>query len=142
MKIRLKATDVISETTLIAYWRQVTGVPHPTSKDLGFVKSEIRKTMDAHPWVEYRGLIGVAAWAKDNQKRYKTMHGLVKAIPYAHESGYMPELDEPVSTETDLDRLLKIETDDEWRDRLIYAFNDIHAWQQTFKEWEKERGNP
>jgi hypothetical protein len=109
--------------TLADYCRQVAGVPYPTKQMKGKALKEAKRLMEEYPTLTWPGLANLAHWAKDNKCRFSSFVPLLASFRYAYRDGYMPELEvtEDGRIEELLEAALAVETDQEWRRRLITA---------------------
>lgn len=137
---------VITETTLFMYCRQVVGVPHPSGKDIGAAKKIINEIWSLYPHVrgDYKLLANIADWASARKKRYATIAGLLGSWRYAYQDGYLEELNIQVKEadlmRQDLEEMLSIETNKEWRDKLNWSYGQgLDVFNETMLSWETNR---
>lgn len=140
----ISVVDVNDPVSFSSYCQQETGIPYPTGKQMAIVRKAINEFFDEYPQADYSSLCSIVRWAKERRKRYANPGNLVRGgFRYAWVDGYLPELD-PNYDDVDedlekrIEEALAVETDQEWRRRLIVSQTN-EARNEVYREWMRYR---
>lgn len=120
------------------YVGQVVGVPWATQKDLVILRKRINELFAHYPRVTYHTLCRLAQWCRTKGIRRQRVWEIVDLFRQAWAEKALPELDEPQhdrSVESRIIAALEIETNRDWRRRLLCAQgpttrrNVLAAWE-------------
>lgn len=119
--VTIKQVD--SPEKLTDYICQTTGTPWATIKDQVLMRKKCNEFFERYPHLDYSTLCHVADWCKRRRRRYSHAWKVVDAFRYAYEDGALPEVDQRVrpepEVESGIEEALEMETDRIWRMRLI-----------------------
>lgn len=120
---RKTAEEVKNIRDFATYAAQEAGIPYPAKKHLYAASSEVEKIFALYPSLNWSSMCKIVDWAKENKKRYPHIMALINGYRYAYADGYLEELapNEDDSLETKIEQALEIETDPEWRRRLMVS---------------------
>lgn len=123
------------------YCHQVIGVPFPGVKDMTILRRRCNEFFAANRGASWYTLCRVAQWCRSHKRRPPRAWMVVDEFRFAWRDGYLPEFD-PTGTdpgvEKEIARILKSETRDGWRQRLICA-QGVEARGKAVREWHEER---
>jgi hypothetical protein len=132
----LKPQDVVDARTFADYVRQILGTPTNTMKDLVTLQKKLKEHQEAWPNADWQTLVRTVDWCKARKKRPARAFLVVDWVRYAWADGYLPELDtKPVDQQLEeaISEALEVETDTEWRYRLIGA--EGRARKEVYVAW-------
>lgn len=118
------------------YVRQILGTPTSTIKDFVMLQKKLKEHQEAWPNADWQTLVRTVDWAKARKKRPTRSWLLVEWVRFAWADGYLPELDaKPVDQQLEeaISKALEVETDAEWRYRLLGA--EGRARKEVYVAW-------
>lgn len=115
--------DVHDPETFAKYIQQTLGCPWPRAKDMVVLRKKIKDFFERYPHCDYDTLCKVVNWCKGRKRRFAHVYSVVDQFRYAYQAGYLPEVDESVRLDSQVEEgireALSMETDDTWRTRLM-----------------------
>lgn len=132
---RVMPEDVIDPDSYCRYVCQTVGSPW-TMTDSFVMKKKLKTFFKAYPECGYGTLIRIAQWTRSKKKRPPHAYMVVDYARYAWADGALPELD-PSNVDLELERkigrALEIETDPEWRRKLVLS--EGSGRRAVFQQW-------
>lgn len=128
--------------TFAAYAQRVIGTPWPTIKDQMILRRRIKQFFTQFPQADYRTLVSVVHYCRARKRRPMHAWTVIDRFRDAWAAGWVPELDrlpEDLEVDREVERALEIETDPEWRRRLIGARGQ--GREEVLQQWKKARVN-
>lgn len=135
---RLRPEDVKDIDTFAEYVSQVLGTPYNTLNDKIVLRKKLKEFEKNVPNGTWQTLVRTCDWAKARKKRPAHSYLVVDWVRYAWADGYLPDLDEKPQDqelEAGIRAALEVETDPEWRRRLIGA--EGRARKEVYVAWKK-----
>jgi hypothetical protein len=131
----MTASDVDSADALIEFAQRRLGVPFPTMKDRLALKKQAKWFLEHNPTATWHTLAKVVEWAHAKKRRPAAVYSIVTMAKYAWSDGWLPELDakEDTSYEDGIIAALQVETDPEWRHKLMSGYGSVRA--ERYQEW-------
>lgn len=127
----IDAADVKDAESFAAYCQQTIGIPYPTVRDLQVLKRTAKQFFAENPRASWQTMVRVADWCNNNRRRFPQAYGVFTQVRHAWSAHYVPELDPVQQTDPGLEEritsALAVETDVEWRRRLMIASGPMRA---------------
>lgn len=137
----LNSTKVDSVESFCEYIQQSMGTPYPTVKMMPSTRKTFARFFEQYPKADWQTLCKTVDYCRAKKKRLAQAYSIVSMVRFAWRDGFLPELDPNVDKEVDaaIAAALEVETDREWRKRLMLA-TSVEGKQIALREWGEARG--
>lgn len=108
------------------YMEQILGVGFPTVKDLTILRKRVHEIFDRYPKADFRTMCRLVQYNKNKKKKFTKVYAVTGSFRDAMAAGWLPELtnENDENLREDVLRILKTETDPDWRGRLLACPDD------------------